>query len=108
MGSVCDSCGGRVDCICYINSDEVSFEVSYCGCCENNEEELSVDLLLMEDEDVKVLFTKEQKERVEENLRRKEEKEDKEKLELEEYEKQEYERLNKKFTNKVNVVESKQ
>lgn len=89
---------GRVNSICRVTEEDISFEVSYCGCCENDGEELPVDLLLMANKDVKDFFTKQKKERDEEELMKKKQKKAIEKAELKVHEKKEYERLKSKFT----------
>lgn len=95
-----NSCTGRVDSVCYINNSDIIFDVSYCGCCENNREELEVDLLLMDDENVEDFFIKQKKISDDERLEIKKKKESEDKIMLEQYERKEYARLKKKLSNK--------
>lgn len=88
---------GRVVDVCRISQDDVSFEVSYCGCCENDEEDLSVDLLLMNDKDVLTFFTNKKNEGDAERLKIKKETDATNKAALEAHEKKEYKKLKKKF-----------
>lgn len=88
---------GRVDNIVYINNSTVCFDVSYCGCCMNDEEELNADLLLMDNEDITKFFEAEKW--ASDEAKAKEEKQEKavKKAELKAHEKAEYERLKSKF-----------
>jgi hypothetical protein len=88
---------GRVVDVVSIGQDDISFEVSYCGCCEDDEEDLDVALLLMKDEDVTNFFTNKKKESDAEKLRIKKETEAANKAALEAHEKKEYNRLRNKF-----------
>ncbi len=91
---------GRVDDIVYINNSEVCFSVSYCGCCENDEEELEVELLLMDDEKVLEIFSKRKAELDREKLEKERKEKAIQKAELKAHDKAEYERLKGKFEGK--------
>ena len=88
---------GRVSSINSVSEEKIYFEVSYCGCCEGNNESFPIKLLSMNEKEILKFF----KDIKEKNIKEKKEKEriekEEKKIRLEEYDRKEFDRLKNKF-----------